>query len=325
MASLLKLRTGASMPAIGFGTWQASDSELEAALDAALEAGYRHIDTAYVYENEAAIGRVLAKWLNSGKVQREDLFIVTKLPPTGNHPDRVEKYLKRSLDKLGLDYVDIYLVHVPFGFLEKDEEIHPLDADGNILLDKSTNHVDIWKAMEVQVDAGRTKAIGLSNFNISQIKRVLQSAHIPPANLQVELHVLCQQRELVDFCKEHDIIVCAYSPLGSRGTAQLYKAVGISKDFPDLMNNSTVLEIAKQHAKTPAQILLRHIVQRGMAAIPKSTNSERIRQNLQVHDFELSSEDMASLDKLDQGSAGRILDFGFFKGIKNHPEYPFQQ
>lgn len=313
------------MPAIGFGTWQASDKELEAALDAALEAGYRHIDTAYVYENEEAIGRVLAKWLNSGKVQREDLFIVTKLPPVGNHPDRVEKYLKRSLDKLGLDYVDMYLVHVPFGFLEKGAAIHPMDAHGNILFDKSTNHVDIWKAMEAQVDAGRTKAIGLSNFNITQIKRVLQAARIPPANLQVELHIFCQQRELVDFCKEHSIIVCAYSPLGSRGTANQYKAMELSKDILDLMNNPTVLKIANQHAKAPAQILLRHIVQRGIAAIPKSTNPGRIQQNLQVYNFELSSDDMASLDKLDQGSDGRIIDFGFFKGIKNHPEYPFQK
>ncbi|GFG38337.1 hypothetical protein Cfor_10364 [Coptotermes formosanus] len=293
---------------------QAADAELESALDAALEAGYRHIDTAYVYENEAAIGRVLAKWLNSGKVKREELFIVTKLPAVGNNPDRVEKYLKRSLDKLGLNYVDMYLVHVPFGFLEKGEEIHPMDDDGNILLDKTTNHVDIWKAMEAQIDAGRTKAIGLSNFNITQIKRILQAARIPPANLQVELHVFCQQHELVEFCKEHNILVCAYSPLGSRGTENIYKAVGISKDFPDLLNDPTVLEVAKKHGKAPAQILLRHIVQRGIAAIPKSTNPERIHKNLQVHDFELSSDDMLTLDKLDRGSDGRILDFGFFKG-----------
>ncbi|KDR09443.1 hypothetical protein L798_00664, partial [Zootermopsis nevadensis] len=265
-----------------YWTLQASDAELEAALEAALEAGYRHIDTAYVYENEAAIGRVLAKWLNSGKVKREELFIVTKLPPAGNHPDRVEKYLKRSLDNLGLDYVDLYLVHVPFGFLEKGEDIHPVESDGNILLDKSTNHINIWKAMEAQVDAGLAKSIGLSNFNISQIKRVLQSARIPPSNLQVELHAFFQQKELVDFCKEHNIIVCAYAPLGSRGTAKLYERAGISKDFPDLLNNPKVLEVAEKYGKTPAQILLRHIVQRGIAAIPKSTNPDRIQQNLQV-------------------------------------------
>ncbi|KAJ9599822.1 hypothetical protein L9F63_009862, partial [Diploptera punctata] len=279
----------------------ATDEELEAALDAALEAGYRHIDTA-------------------GKVKREDLFIVTKLPPIGNRPEGVEKYIKRSLENLGLDYLDMYLVHVPFGFMERGEEIHPVNEDGMILLDKTTNHVEIWKAMEAQVDAGRTKAIGLSNFNISQIERVLNAARIPPANLQVELHVYFQQRELVNFCKTHNIVVCAYSPLGSRGTVQLLKKAGTSRELPDLMSNPVVQEVAKQHDKTPAQILLRHIIQRGIAAIPKSTNPQRILQNFQVLDFELSSDNMAALDKLDQGPNGRILNFEFFKGVKEHPD-----
>ncbi|PSN52813.1 Alcohol dehydrogenase [NADP(+)] [Blattella germanica] len=300
MASHLTLRTGAKMPAVGFGTWQSTDEELEAALNAALEAGYRHIDTAYVYENEAAVGRVLNKWISSGKVKREDLFIVTK------------KYLKRSLENLGLDYVDIYLVHVPFAFQERGEEIHPLTEDKKVLLDTTTNHVEIWKEMEKQVDAGLAKAIGLSNFNIAQMERVIKAARIPPANLQVELHVYFQQNELVDFCKKNDIVVCAYSPLGSRGTAKLFKAIGVE-----------LVEVAKKHNKTSAQILLRHIIQRGIAAIPKSTNPERILQNFQVLDFELSSDDMAAINKLDQGPEGRILDFGFFKGIKEHPEYPF--
>lgn len=172
--------------------------------------------------------------------------------------------------------------------------------------------------MEAQVDAGRAKAIGLSNFNIPQIERILKVARIPPANLQVELHLYFQQKELVEFCKKHDIVVCAYSPLGSRGSAKI-----VSKELPDLINNPTVKDVAKRLGKTPAQILLRHIIQRGIAAIPKSTNPERIRQNFEIHDFELSSKDMASLDKLDQGPAARILDFAFFKGIKNHPEFPW--
>ncbi|XP_069682289.1 aldo-keto reductase family 1 member A1-like [Periplaneta americana] len=323
MAPLLKLNTGANMPAIGFGTWQATVEELEAAVEMALEVGYRHIDAAYVYNNEEAIGKVLKKWIGSGKIKREDLFIVTKLPPVGNRPSGVEKYLSRSLEKLGLDYVDMYLIHVPFAFLERGEEIHPANEDGSMLIDPSTDLIEVWKAMEAQVDAGRAKAIGLSNFNIPQIERILKAARIPPANLQVELHLYFQQRELVEFCKKHDIVVCAYSPLGSRGSAKLFQAVGVSKELPDLMNNPTVLEVAKRLGKTPAQILLRHIIQRGLAAIPKSTNPERIRQNFQVHDFELNSEDMSSLDKLDQGPAARIVDFEFMKGIKNHPEFPF--
>nr|CAD7578975.1 unnamed protein product [Timema californicum] len=166
------------------------------------------------------------------------------------------------------------------------------------------------QAMEEEVTKGRTKAIGLSNFNEKQIERVLKGAVLPPANLQVELHIYFQQRPLVEFCKNHDITVCAYSPLGSRGTAGLLS----SKELPDLMDNPVVKEIAERLSRTPAQVLLRHTVQRGIAVIPKSTNKERIRQNFKVLDFTLSDEDVSKLDALDQGPVGRIVDFSFFKG-----------
>nr|CAD7434522.1 unnamed protein product [Timema monikensis] len=289
---------------------RSTPEELETALETALEEGYRHIDTAYVYQNEDAIGRVLSRWLSAGKVTRDELFIVTKLPPVGNRPEGVSKYLGRSLKSLGLDYVDLYLVHVPYGFKEKDEELTPTAEDGSVLLDNDTDHAAIWKAMEEEVTKGRTKAIGLSNFNEKQIERVLKGAVLPPANLQVELHIYFQQRRLVEFCKKHDITVCAYSPLGSRGTAGLLS----SKELPDLMDNPVVKEIAERLSRTPAQVLLRHTVQRGIAVIPKSTNKDRIRQNFKVLDFTLSDEDVSKLDALDQGPVGRIVDFSFFKG-----------
>nr|CAD7440151.1 unnamed protein product [Timema bartmani] len=290
--------------------FQSTPEELETALETALEEGYRHIDTAYVYQNEDAIGRVLSRWLSAGKVTRDELFIVTKLPPVGNRPEGVSKYLGRSLKSLGLDYVDLYLVHVPYGFKEKDEELTPVDEDGFVLLDNDTDLVAIWKAMEEEVTKGRTKAIGLSNFNEKQIERVLKGAVLPPANLQVELHIYFQQRPLVEFCKNHNITVCAYSPLGSRGTAGLLS----SKELPDLMDNPVVKEIAERLSRTPAQVLLRHTVQRGIAVIPKSTNKDRIQQNFKVLDFTLSDEDVSKLDALDQGPVGRIVDFSFFKG-----------
>nr|CAD7415312.1 unnamed protein product [Timema poppensis] len=233
-----------------------------------------------------------------------------QLPPVGNRPEGVSKYLGRSLKSLGLDYVDLYLVHVPYGFKEKDEELTPTAEDGSVLLDNDTDHAAIWKAMEEEVTKGRTKAIGLSNFNEKQIERVLKGAVLPPVNLQVELHIYFQQRPLVEFCKNHDITVCAYSPLGSRGTAGLLS----SKELPDLMDNPVVKEIAERLSRTPAQVLLRHTVQRGIAVIPKSTNKERIRQNFKVLDFTLSDEDVSKLDALDQGPVGRIVDFSFFKG-----------
>ncbi|KAJ8874277.1 hypothetical protein PR048_025121 [Dryococelus australis] len=243
--------------------------------------------------------------------------VVLQLPPTGNHADRVEKYLRRSLANLGVEYVDLYLVHVPFGFEERGDEVHPAAEDGSILMDSTTDHVALWKskycaelqAMEDQVSAGRAKAIGLSNFNRLQIERVLAAAKVPPANLQVELHLYLQQAELLEFCRSKDIAVCAYSPLGSRGAAKL-----LSKELPDLMSNPVVLEVAAAHGKTPAQVLLRFAVQKDIAVIPKSTNPARIKENFQIFDFELTDEEVSKLNKLDQGPSGRIVDFSFLKG-----------
>ncbi|XP_012268795.1 aldo-keto reductase family 1 member A1 [Athalia rosae] len=316
----LTLPTGQIMPALGFGTWQATDAELEAALTAALEAGYRHIDTAPVYENEHVIGKVLHKWLSSGKIKRDELFIVSKVPPSGNRPSGVDKWIKRSLKDLQLDYLDLYLIHTPFSFEEVGEELHPVDKNGEIKLDKSTNHLQVWAEMEKQVAAGRTKAIGLSNFNMEQINKVLTVTKVPIANLQIELHVYFQQRELVEYCKKNGITVTAYSPLGSRG---LVKLMGKVDSLPDLLANPVVLKIGERRKKTPAQILLRYTLQRGIAAIPKSTNPERLKKNIDLFDWELTAEDTDELDALDQGSSARICDFGFFKGIKNHPEFPF--
>ncbi|XP_060520150.1 1,5-anhydro-D-fructose reductase [Cylas formicarius] len=322
-ASSVSLNNATKMPILGYGTWQATDAELEAAVEAALEAGYRHIDTAYVYENEKVIGKVLKKWISSGKVKREDLFIVTKLPPGGMRPEGVSKFIKRSLAHLQLDYVDLYLIHVPFAFKDIEGDLHPMTSDGKINLDLKTDHIGIWKAMEEQLDAGLTKAIGLSNFNISQITRVLNNARIPPCNLQVELHAYHQQKELVDFCKKNKIVVTAYSPLGNPGLASFLDRFGKKVELPNILKNPVVNEIAKKYNKEPAQILLKHIIQRGVVAIPKSTNPQRLRQNIDIFDFSLDDSDLSKLNALDAGV--RLLDFDVFSGVKEHPEYPFPE
>jgi len=316
---------GQRMPIVGLGMWQSTNpAELENAVEEAFNAGYRHFDTAYNYSNEDIFGRVLKKWLDSGKVKREELFITTKLPFIAMQPGRVEEFLKKSLTALQLDYVDLYLIHSPFGLqYVNDKELFPM-KDGKVILDTTTDLVAIWKAMELQVDAGRAKAIGVSNFNSEQIERIIKNARIRPANLQVELNVYFPQKPLREFCSKHGITVVAYAPFGSPGRKELYEKRGVIMEFPQILQDPVVVKIATKHNKTPAQVLLRFLTQQGVVVIPKSVSAERIRKNKEIFDFELDSNDMNELDGLDKGPAGRSFDFRLgFKGLAEHPENPY--
>ncbi|XP_049840952.1 1,5-anhydro-D-fructose reductase-like [Schistocerca gregaria] len=320
---------GQKMPIVGLGTWQAKVGEVGKAVDAALAAGYRHIDTAFAYRNEKEIGEVLKKWFDSGKLKREDIFIVTKLPMMGMRQSSVEKYLKRSLADLQLDYVDLYLVHNPVGMQDVDDgTFPPKGKDGNVLLDLNTDHVSIWKGMEAQVDAGRARSIGLSNFTARQIKRVWQSARIKPANLQVEMHAYLQQRELRAFCRALDITLCAWGPLGTPGIYTFVERQGGDvNNMPrhDLLGDEVVKRIAQKHGKTTAHVLLRFLMQLGVVVIPKSSNPARVKENFKVFDFELSAEDMEALEALDKGRKGRLGTGNILPGIDKHPEYPWYE
>ncbi|XP_049842325.1 uncharacterized protein LOC126293251 [Schistocerca gregaria] len=189
-------------------------------------AGYRHIDTAYAYGNQAEIGQTLKKWFDSGRLNRVEIFIVTKLPFNGNRSESVEKYLKKSLEALQLEYVDLYLIHHPIGHLDVNGSLFPRDKDGKVLLDMNTDHISLWKATEAQVDSGRAHSIGLSNFSSRQVKRICEAARIPPANLQVELLACFQQRELAAFYRALGITVCVYGPLGSPGRVDFERKRG---------------------------------------------------------------------------------------------------
>ncbi|XP_025422832.1 NADPH-dependent D-xylose reductase II,III-like isoform X2 [Sipha flava] len=315
----LKLNSGGSMPIVGYGTWQALDDVLESALNVALKSGYRHIDTAVAYKNEHVIGKVINEWISSGKVTRDELFIVTKLPPFSNRASDVDRVVEKSLKDLQLDYIDLFLIHTPFTVIAEDESNY-----GTMKIDPSTDNLATWKELEKQVDCGRIKAIGLSNFNIKQIQNVLDNCRIKPDNLQIEHHLYLQQPELVDFCKDNGIVVTAYSCLGSKNNREKM-AINWAKELPEMLENEEVLSISKKHGKTPSQVLLRYIVQRDIVVIPKSTNPERLALNIKLFDFELDAEDMETLKNQDAGEPGRIIRFNFFNNIFDHPEYPFEK
>nr|CAD7205503.1 unnamed protein product [Timema douglasi] len=194
-------------------------------------------------------------------------------------------------------------------------------------LDMDTDLISLWKAMEQQVDAGRARSIGVSNFNADQVKRIVQAARIIPANNQVELHLYFQRKELAAFCKALDVTICAYAPLGSPAFPEFYSNVmkGDAKKLPNVnpLQDPVVLKIAKNHNKTPAQILLRQIVQRGIVVIPKSSNPGRQKENFQVLDFELTEEEMYEMSLLDRGKKFSLNFNATAAKNGKHPEYPY--
>ncbi|CAL8103246.1 unnamed protein product [Orchesella dallaii] len=320
----IRLHNGKNMPIVGLGLWLANDpQQLEDAIASALEAGYRHFDTAYFYQNEEILGKALRKWIDAGKGKREDLFIVTKLPWTGMTTDKVEFFFKLSLKKLQLTYVDLYLCHMPTGLKFVDENnLVPTNENGKVLYDPSTDIIAVWKEMEKLVDSGKARAIGLSNYNERQVEKIMKNARIPPANLQVELHAYFQNRKVVACAQKHNISVCAYAPLGSPGRKAIDFQV-VKFEVPNILEDPAVLDIAKKHKKTTGQVLLRFLLQQGIAVIPKSTNPDRIKQNIDLFDFSLSNVDMRRLEGLDKGEPGR--SFPGFPGMNAHPEAPWKQ
>ncbi|XP_061187906.1 aldose reductase-related protein 2-like [Saccostrea echinata] len=296
---------------------QSPKDEVKTALRAALDAGYRHIDTAYNYMNEDAIGEVLQEYIKSGKVKREELFIVTKLPMIHMDPKLVKRSLEISLKKLQLSYLDLYLVHfpIPLAYDGNDNNVFPQTETGGWKAADKWDLLGTWKAMEELVDLGLTKSIGVSNFSISQIERICKVAKHKPVTNQVECHIYCQQKELFDGCKKLGVTLTAYSPIGSPGRpGHLKKA-----DEPVALEDPLIQKIAKKYGKTPAQILLRNLIQRGIIVIPKSVTPERIRSNFQVFDFSLTKEEMEEIDKIT--TKRRYFDMSVW--FKDHPERPW--
>ncbi|KAJ5799323.1 err1 [Penicillium psychrosexuale] len=285
MPTKFKLNTGAEVPALGFGTWQDADAQEDAVAEA-IKAGYRHIDTARVYGTEKAVGKGVKK---SG-VPREELFITTKLWNNKHHPDDVASAMQQSLDDLDMDYVDLFLIHWPVAW-ERGEELFPV-KDGNPIM-VNIDIADTYKAMEQLLKTGKARAIGVSNFNKSEMEHLIKNSSVVPAVHQMECHPWLQQHDFTEWNRSQGILVMHYSPFGNQNS--LYAG----KRPAHLLDEPVLAEIGKPYNKTPSQVALAWAVTQGHAVLSKSKTPVRIRANL-GGDFKLSPEDMKKIEKLNR-------------------------
>lgn len=306
---------GKPYPTVGLGTFTilgetGTEEELCNAVKVAISEGYRHIDCALAYGNEKGVGDAIKAKTDDGTITRNDLYITTKLWNTYHNPDHVKEAIKKSLRNLQTDYVDLYLMHRPFA-LKDGDDLFPKDSDGNMVF-ADHDYVNTWKAMEKLVKAGLTKAIGISNFNKEQTQRLLDSARIKPANIQIEVHPYFLNETLVNFCKQNGMTVTAYAPLANPG--RTWKKA----EDPVLFEEQILKDIATVKGKSVAQVVMRFLLQRGLVIIPKSITPARIRENFQLFDFDLSASEMQKLSTLDRHLRLYWEDDGI-----NHQHYPF--
>jgi 2,5-diketo-D-gluconate reductase A len=285
----ITLNDGNVMPQIGLGVWHTKDgAEVQTAVHAALDAGYRLIDTAALYGNEEGVGAAIA----SSKVPRNQIFVTTKLWNADHGRDNALRAFDASLERLGLDYLDLYLIHWPVPQQDK--------------------YVETWHALEKIKESGRVKSIGVCNFPIHELERLLTESETVPVVNQIELHPRLQQAELRAYCADRDIRIESWSPIGGTGG--------------DLLSDPVLAKIAKKHNKSPAQVVIRWHIQLGLIVIPKSVHPERIQENLDVFNFELDNDDILAITGLntdtrrgpDPSTYGNRMNTGLVQFAQRH-------
>ncbi|XP_077122948.1 aldo-keto reductase family 1 member C1-like isoform X3 [Ranitomeya variabilis] len=313
--SYVVLNDGNKMPVIGFGTGaDTAKYTLEQACEStkvAIDAGYRHIDCAFLYRNEVQVGQAIRSKIADGTVKREDIFYTGKLWGNNHTPERVRLGLEKSLKDLQLDYMDLFLIHTPVEFKPGDDPF-PTDGNGKLVF-HNTDIRETWKAMEACRDAGLVRSIGVSNFNHRQLELILNMPGLKykPVCNQVECHIFLNQSKLLEFCKSHDIVLVGFSVLGSsRVEGWNYQ------NSPKVLEDPVLNTVAKKLNRSPAQVALRNLLQRGCVVLAKSFSPERIKENFQVFDFQLSDEDMKSLDGVNKNLRYMIIDYW-----KQSPKY----
>ncbi|WP_405198527.1 aldo/keto reductase [Christiangramia sp. LLG6405-1] len=288
----LKFKNGDHMDAIGLGTWKSEKGEVANAVKVALNNGYKHIDCAATYGNEAEVGEAFAEVFGKGDIKREDVWVTSKLWNNAHKKEDVIPALKQTLKDLQLEYLDLYLIHWPVAF--KPDVSFPEKAEDFLSLEE-VPLIETWTEMVKAKEQGLVKHIGVSNFSIEKLEELMNDTDHAPEMNQVELHPYLQQYKLLEFCSKNGINVTGYSPLGSGDRSDEMKA----DDEPSLLENPVINKIAKKHGASAGQILIKWSEQRGTAVIPKSTNEGRIKENLQSAGFQLDEDDLKQIADLD--------------------------
>ncbi|EAT44546.1 AAEL004118-PA [Aedes aegypti] len=313
VAPKVKLNNGYEMPVLGLGTWLSREGEAINAVKAAIDAGYRHIDTAYLYRNEKEVGQAIREKIAEGVIKREDIFVTTKLWNGYHDPAHVEETFNRSLSNLDIGYIDLYLMHTPMGYQFVSWEPENPDIP-SVPAFTEVDYLDTWRAMEKLLETGKVKSIGVSNFNSEQIARLVKECKVKPVTNQVECNPALNQRKLTEFCNNLGITLTAYSPLGR---PNYYEKDPKNTPKPAL-DDPRVLNIGKKYNKTPGQVILRYLVDIGTIPVPKSSNLERLRQNIDIFDFKLTDDEIRIMDGFNTGK--RTVPFGLSTA---HKYYPF--